>query len=80
MPISEERFNLAAEVIEVGVAAATKCGVAKLSWQDTFAYLSDDLHDDSLSPDHLLDLLTVAIMKLAVDRREHEAREDILRG
>lgn len=80
MPISEERFNRAAEVIEAGATAAAACGAALWGWETTFDKLTGDLRDEDLSQDALLDLLTVALMKLAVERRDHDAREAILRG
>lgn len=67
--ISEERFDKAGRVVEAGAKAAKECGLHKLGHLETFAMLTDELRGIN-APDALLDLLGVALMKLAVERAE----------
>lgn len=73
MPISEERFNLAGTVIDAGAEAAAKCGIADMDWEATFDSLTGGLRGEDLSQEALLDLLAVALMKLAIAYRDGRA-------
>lgn len=78
MPITSERFEFATVVVEAGVEAAGGLlrvpKEERLSARETHAFLSDDLRDKNLSPDALLDLLTVALMIIAYERESGERR------
>lgn len=76
MPISEEVFDRAEQVVESGVTAATFCAQSGMKALPTHAALIDSLRDENLNADAVLDLFGVALMLIVKARYEAEqARE-----
>lgn len=70
MPITEERFDHAEEVIESGVVAAAGCLQAGKRAVETVELLTEGLRENPPSPEALLELLAVALMIIVKERAQ----------
>lgn len=65
MPITQERLNQAAAVVDAGVDAARTYAKTGADEQGIIEFLTSRLVPETMSPDALLELLSVALIRLA---------------